>query len=415
MEALASTNWLVYAYALGAVQGVFLAAILASKRHTSVPNRILALTMLAFALDLATAVYHATALHEVFPHLIGIDFPLAFLYGPLLYLYAHTLSSGEHSFRKRSLWHFAPFALVVLLLLPFYAREGAEKLAFLHGTGQDLWMQKLAVANHLKLPHALFYIVGILVLLKRHRQRVQDAFSYTEHVTLNWLRDLMIGIIVVAGFTAVLYVLALGTPTPAIGPDPATVYDDYTILGLAVLVYATGFMGLRQPEVFDSRWANGEIAHQNPLDASGPPARAEAKPEAPAPISDKPRYVRSGMGPEAADQCKQALLKLMETEKPYRRGDLTLADLADALAVSPHNLTEIINTRIGLSFYDFVNGYRVREVQTRLADPQHAHLTLLAIGLEAGFNAKSSFNAVFKKHTGMTPSAFRAQHGTRGA
>ena len=50
-------------------------------------------------------------------------------------------------------------------------------------------------------------------------------------------------------------------------------------------------------------------------------------------------------------------------------------------------------------------------MQQRLADPQYAHLTLLAIGMDAGFNSKSSFNAVFKKHTKMTPSQFRAQAG----
>ena len=64
--------------------------------------------------------------------------------------------------------------------------------------------------------------------------------------------------------------------------------------------------------------------------------------------------------------------------------------------------------------YDFVNSYRVEEVQRRLVDPSSAHLTVLAIGLEAGFNSKSSFNAVFKKHTKMTPSQYQ-QHASEGA
>jgi AraC-like DNA-binding protein len=49
----------------------------------------------------------------------------------------------------------------------------------------------------------------------------------------------------------------------------------------------------------------------------------------------------------------------------------------------------------------------VDEVKERLRDPNADHLTLLAIGLEAGFNSKSSFNAVFKKHTSMTPSEYK--------
>ena len=85
--------------------------------------------------------------------------------------------------------------------------------------------------------------------------------------------------------------------------------------------------------------------------------------------------------------------------------------MAEALSVSPHNLSEMINTQLGKNFYDFVNGYRVEEVQRRLVDPGSAHLTVLALGLEAGFNSKSSFNAVFKKHTKMTPSQYREQVG----
>ena len=37
------------------------------------------------------------------------------------------------------------------------------------------------------------------------------------------------------------------------------------------------------------------------------------------------------------------------------------------------------------------------------------HFTVLAIGMDAGFNSKSSFNAVFKKQVGMTPSQFRKE------
>jgi AraC-like DNA-binding protein len=117
------------------------------------------------------------------------------------------------------------------------------------------------------------------------------------------------------------------------------------------------------------------------------------------------------MNPDAARIHMQALIQAMDERKLYRKGDLTLQDLADVLGISPHNLTEVINTQSDQNFYDFVNGYRVREVQERLHDPRSAHLTILAIGLEAGFQSKSSFNAVFKRHTGMTPSDYRRHAG----
>ena len=384
----------VIIHILGAVQGVFLAAILISRRRGSVANGILAVTMLAFALDLATAVYHATGFDAAFPHLIGFDYPLAFLYGPLLYHYARTLSHRERKFSRRYLWHFAPFALLVLFLVPFYLQTGSEKLAFARGNGSDLWTQTLGTINHFKLVHAFVYIGMILSLLKRHRHRIRDTYSSTERINLTWLRNLMIGIIALTAVAVVLYLLTLGNEGPVMGLDPSTVYDDYMLLCLALLVYAVGFMGLRQPEVFD-----GRHHHRDEPEPISSPAAADGKPQ----------YARSGMDPESANRYKRELLELMETEKLYRSGDLTLQDLSDALSISAHNLTEVINTQLGHNFYDFVNGYRVRDVQERLADPQFDHLTLLAIAMESGFNSKSTFNAIFKKHVKMTPSEFRSR------
>jgi AraC-like DNA-binding protein len=50
---------------------------------------------------------------------------------------------------------------------------------------------------------------------------------------------------------------------------------------------------------------------------------------------------------------------------------------------------------------------RVEEAKKRLLDPAKKHYSILAIAEEVGFNSKSSFNLVFKKHVHMTPSEFR--------
>ena len=97
----------------------------------------------------------------------------------------------------------------------------------------------------------------------------------------------------------------------------------------------------------------------------------------------------------------------MKQEKPYLDSELTLLELAGTLNVSPHNLSEAINTQLQQTFFDFVNQYRVEQVKKDLADPQKQHLTFLALALEAGFNSKSSFNTIFKKHAEMTPSEYR--------
>lgn len=390
-------------YLLGAVQGAFLAAVLAGRRENATPNRLLALVMLTFSVDLAMAAYHATGLYTAVPALIGLDFPLAFLYGPLLYLYARTLTEPAHRLRRLDFFHLLPFAVVTLALVPYYAMGGAEKLAMLNAPVGP-WSRTLAVVNGLKLVHAFGYIVTVVLVVRRHRRRLRDTHTATERVALDWLRNLTGGVVFLMTLTVGLYAAGVheAAGVTVMGLDPSQLYDDFTLLALTVFIYAIGYLGLRQPEIFSSRPGVGRPPEPVMLEPVVTAADA---------LEERPRYAKSGMDGATAARLEAALVALMEGAHPYRQGDLTLQELADRLGASPHNLTEVVNTRLGQSFYDFVNGYRVREAQARLTDPAFAHWTVLAIGLEAGFNSKSSFHAAFKRHAGQTPSAYREAHG----
>ena len=70
-----------------------------------------------------------------------------------------------------------------------------------------------------------------------------------------------------------------------------------------------------------------------------------------------------------------------------------------------------INEGLKKNFYDLVNGYRVEEAKRLLVDPNSNNYTVLSIGFEAGFNSKTTFNTVFKKFTGLTPTAYREMQG----
>lgn len=377
-------NWFIAIHALGAAQGLFLAVVLLGK-HAFHANRVLAALMVAFSLDLGMAVYHQTGYYLTVPQLVGLDFPLAFLYGPLLYLYARTLAGGGESIPNGFWWHLTPFAVMGLAIIPFFLLSGPEKLAYVSEPDSVAFGGLLATANNLKLAHAFAYMLITLGTIQRHRRSLADRFSSIERINLTWLRNLMATVVGVMVLTLGLYGLTLGeSGTPVgIGMDPDTWYDEMTLVVLAALVYAIGFLGLRQPEVFHRNW---------PSEEESVPTRS---------------YTKSGMDGEAAEHYKAELLRVMDSDKPYLSGNLSLKGLADHLNVSPHNLTEVINTRLDATFHDFVNGYRVREAKARLADPENDHLSVLGVGLDSGFKSKSSFNAVFKKHVGMTPSQFR--------
>jgi hypothetical protein len=72
----------------GAAQGAFLALVLARlKRGRRTANRFLAGILFIFSIDLVGAFMSVTYAFMRFPGLIGVNWPLLFMYGPLLYLY----------------------------------------------------------------------------------------------------------------------------------------------------------------------------------------------------------------------------------------------------------------------------------------------------------------------------------------
>ena len=94
----------------------------------------------------------------------------------------------------------------------------------------------------------------------------------------------------------------------------------------------------------------------------------------------------------------------MLEQKVYLNPKLTLAELANTLNTSANNLSQVINQYEKVNFFDFVNTFRIEEFKQQAK--KNPHFSILALALEAGFNSKSSFNSLFKKHTGQTPSQF---------
>jgi AraC-like DNA-binding protein len=123
------------------------------------------------------------------------------------------------------------------------------------------------------------------------------------------------------------------------------------------------------------------------------------------------KYEKSRLAPERSERYLNRLLQLMEKERPFIDGDLTIQKLAAKLSIPAPHLSQTINERLGKSFPDFINSYRIEEAKKKLLDPACKHLSVLGIAEEVGFSSKSSFNAVFKKHTDMTPSEFRNAGG----
>ncbi|MBC7000373.1 two-component regulator propeller domain-containing protein [Cytophaga sp. FL35] len=106
----------------------------------------------------------------------------------------------------------------------------------------------------------------------------------------------------------------------------------------------------------------------------------------------------------------QELKDLMDKNKLYLSHDLSLGNLSEHLQISANQLSYLLNEHIGKNFYDFINHYRVEEVKQRLRDSSYKGQTLSSIGLDCGFNSKSTFNRIFKNATGLTPSEYQKEN-----
>jgi AraC-like DNA-binding protein len=400
MNGVQRLDWIVLVTLLGAVQGVFLAGALATKRRNRLANRLLASMMLAFSLGLATQVYHALQLEREYPHFFGVGYPMPFLYGPLVYLYSRFAADRSRPFTARDALHLVPFVLIVLLTLPVYAMSGPNKMEFLARLQAGNGPAWVGIADWLKFLSGTIYTVATILFLRKHRKVVEDSYSSTERVNLQWLFWLGIAAASIWAFAIAYQVAqAAGWALDASG-------DRYISLAVSIMVYAIGYRALRQPEIF--RYDTAEM----PVPRAAPAPAAKDATAAPVEEPSGPRYERSGLGERQAERLKTSLLAVMEREQPWKSSDLTLATLADRLGTTPHKLSEVLNTELGQTFYDFVNGYRVRDVQRRIEAGETRQHKLLTLAMDAGFASKSTFNLAFKKHTNRTPSDYRVRSST---
>jgi YesN/AraC family two-component response regulator len=102
---------------------------------------------------------------------------------------------------------------------------------------------------------------------------------------------------------------------------------------------------------------------------------------------------------------KERLLTMIENEEPYLDENITLASLAHAIDIEPHQLTLFLNRYLNSNFHDFINAYRIETAKKLLVNETSENI--LVVAFRTGFNSKASFNRVFKKITGLTPSQYR--------
>ncbi len=367
---------------LGAVQGVALAIVLAARQKNRLPNRVLATLIGALSLMLLSGLVERVWGIPSHPHLLGLGAPLPFLFGPLLYLYVVALTKPVARFEARWLLHGLPFIADVLYLLQtFYLKIGSEKLALAAASNAGR-IPAQRVLELLMVAQAISYLFASWVALRRYARKIEGYFSDLARIDLRWLMAMVLSHAAVWSIVLVMVLLRAG------GFAPELIHGfSQAIQGASALVlFATGYVSLWQPELFQKAQA---------ARAAEPVRRS------------LPKYQRNRLDEQEAAELARKLTARMRDGKLYRDGALTLQALADEVGATPHMLSQVLNLHLRKSFFVFVNSCRTEELMAALADPAQGHRGVLELALEAGFNSKSTLNSFFKRYTGLTPSEFR--------
>lgn len=100
----------------------------------------------------------------------------------------------------------------------------------------------------------------------------------------------------------------------------------------------------------------------------------------------------------------------IESNTNYLNPHYSLEQLSSELKMSVSSLSQTINKESNSNFSDYINALRVEKAKLLLVDKEFENYTILSIGLECGFNSKSTFYLAFKKFTQTTPTEFRLKN-----
>lgn len=354
---------LIYA---GIVQGFYMAFLLNHNKNRNMANKYLALLMVTMSVSILHSVFVIPEIHQSLNDSFRIKEPFLMLVIPLIWLYVRKLEQPLFRFSLRTTLHFLPFLVFMAVNIQVLVHGPAQLLS------ENSTLLNGAIWAVLFIQYSV-YLFQIVKITQRFKQRAEQELSNIEHVDISWLNAFLYAFIIVFTLLAIMF-------AGAIHHFDTEWMNRLVSLSFSMAIFILGYKGLFQQSIFSN-------------------AEASVITE---PIS--PEVIK----PKAIDETLSVnLRKYMESFQPHRDSELTLTSLAKKVNMSRNQLSEVVNSSLGCNFYDFVNKYRVEDVKQLMVNSRFKDFTLLAIAYEAGFPSKSTFNSIFKKFTGLTPSEYR--------
>lgn len=325
---------------------------------------------------------------------LGLLMASSFLMAPCLWLFAQeTATNSRPRLSSVSAVEWGVVALGMLLTIPLLlAAHGGSLMVdptcTSAGITSTIIHETMLLSIGLFLVQVLWYLRKCLRIIKTQTQNDMAHFSNIEAMPLNTLRVLvwvMLGNWVVSLLRTLRALMVDGFSHLDLlftcAEVAITLWAMYTILKRAMLVAVNELKPVAEYELDDEALAreNGELAQ---------------------------KYAKSALDDVVRQRIENKLTRAMSVDRLYERSNLKLRDLCDHLHENTHYVSQVINQTMGTTFYELVNQHRIEAAKTLLASQTRANV--LEIALAVGFNSKTTFNAAFKRATGLTPREFKA-------
>ncbi|GGZ95935.1 transcriptional regulator [Arenicella chitinivorans] len=363
-----------YIIILGAFQGVLLFALLVADRRVATAGKLLGVHCLLVALILLFPFLLFSNQPEAFSWAVGWLFYIPVCLGPLFYLYCRT-AIVDRPLRLSDSVHALPVIACYLLNIDSIVFSGDEIRAWVIGAPAPNW--RLWLSEYLLFGFAFFYFVLTLVTIRRLQMQAGRTLSSVDPEIFRWLW-------IFVGSVFIVWVAKLILSFTSLLPPITVVATDALIV---LFIYMVAIAQWRSPKLF----------------AVEKLATVQAQLEA------DERSAKSGSGGMLDTQIRASMIdeikRHVESEGLFRDSGLTLTGLAEATGLSTHHVSESLNQQEGKNFNQFINDYRLDDVVQRLK--AGATGTILELAMDAGFASKSTFNTLFKRRFGVTPSQYK--------
>lgn len=297
--------------------------------------------------------------------------------GPLLFLYVKSLFLKGNNLVKKTFIHFIPtflFALGITIPTILFNNFKIDELAYTHTN----FIRSIIRIENLSF---ILYLIISLRLLSKYRKLTEYKYSNITKYDFNWIKIMLLSTLGIISVD-----LGLKIYESFFGDFQWNV-DNISVLAMIVLVSYLSYYGVNQSKVLlPSFLFNNEV---------------EPK------INKKNKKILSSEKKEEFENLKNRIELIIKTKQPYLDEDLTLGKLAELLSTTDKKLSAMLNQYLNTTFYDLINKYRVEAVKEKINLDNYKNYNLFGIACECGFKSRTSFNRIFKKETGFSPSDFK--------